>query len=212
MPRLRLLRSLALIVPILAIIVVIGNYVPALSNFNADLIRVVSSSPLFSWPLATHPDERNTNLDTQSEDAGDVQKPLHANVHGYTGHSSDSVPAHTHAHGQVSPSSQPGFTRKIVAVGDLHGDLPNALSVLHMAGVVDVAGDWSGAVDYFVQTGDIIDRGDDTLKLYALMDKLRVQAQQVGGTVLTHLGNHEWMNVIGTCLFKLIDMSLTVNS
>lgn len=29
------------------------------------------------------------------------------------------------------------------------------------------------------------------------MDKLRDQAKAVGGTVLSHLGNHEWMNVIG---------------
>ena len=40
-------------------------------------------------------------------------------------------------------------------------------------------------------------RGDDTIKLYMWMDKLRDQAQAVGGTVLSHLGNHEWMNVIG---------------
>lgn len=50
------------------------------------------------------------------------------------------------------------YTRRIVAVGDLHGDMPNAQKVLHMAGVVDANGDWSGEVDYFVQTGDIIDR------------------------------------------------------
>ena len=30
------------------------------------------------------------------------------------------------------------------------------------------------------------------------MDKLRDQALAAGGTVLSHLGNHEWMNVIGT--------------
>ena len=47
---------------------------------------------------------------------------------------------------------------KSVAVGDLHGDLPNAQQVLHMAGVVDEDGNWSGGVDFFVQTGDIIDR------------------------------------------------------
>lgn len=29
------------------------------------------------------------------------------------------------------------------------------------------------------------------------MDKLRDQAEAVGGTVLSHLGNHEWMNAIG---------------
>ncbi|KAF8627058.1 hypothetical protein AX17_006398 [Amanita inopinata Kibby_2008] len=89
------------------------------------------------------------------------------------------------------------FHRHIVAVGDLHGDLPNAQRVLEFSGVVDKAGDWSGNVDFFVQTGDIIDRGDDTIALFDWMDKLREQAAAVGGTVMSHLGNHEWMNAIG---------------
>ena len=50
------------------------------------------------------------------------------------------------------------FTRHIVAVGDLHGDLPNARKVLKFSGVVDDDYNWSGDVDFFVQTGDIIDR------------------------------------------------------
>ena len=50
------------------------------------------------------------------------------------------------------------FTRHIVAVGDLHGDMPNARRVLDFSGVIDEFGDWSGDVDFFVQTGDIIDR------------------------------------------------------
>ena len=50
------------------------------------------------------------------------------------------------------------FVRHIVAVGDLHGDLPNARRVLEFSGVIDEFGDWSGDVDFFVQTGDIIDR------------------------------------------------------
>lgn len=49
-------------------------------------------------------------------------------------------------------------SRRIVAVGDLHGDSGNALKVLQMAGVVDEHGTWTGDVDFFVQTGDIIDR------------------------------------------------------
>lgn len=52
----------------------------------------------------------------------------------------------------------PNVSRRIVAVGDLHGDFPNALTVLRMTGVVDGNGDWTGNVDYLVQTGDIIDR------------------------------------------------------
>lgn len=39
--------------------------------------------------------------------------------------------------------------------------------------------------------------GDDTIKIFFWMDQLREQALAVGGTVLSHLGNHEWMNVIG---------------
>jgi hypothetical protein len=50
------------------------------------------------------------------------------------------------------------FRRHIVAVGDLHGDMANARKVLQFSGVVDEEGDWSGDVDFFVQTGDIIDR------------------------------------------------------
>ncbi|KAG6908677.1 hypothetical protein DXG01_003691 [Tephrocybe rancida] len=89
------------------------------------------------------------------------------------------------------------FVRHIVAVGDLHGDLPNARKVLQFSGVTDDFGNWTGNVDFFVQTGDIIDRGDDTIVLFDWMDQLRGQAQAAGGTVLSHLGNHEWMNAIG---------------
>ena len=50
------------------------------------------------------------------------------------------------------------FVRRIVAVGDLHGDFGNARKVLEMSGVIDNEGNWTGNVDFFVQTGDIIDR------------------------------------------------------
>lgn len=95
-------------------------------------------------------------------------------------------------HSLEDPSALRPFTRRIVAVGDLHGDYPNALRVLHFSGVVDESGNWSGNVDFFCQTGDIIDRGDDTIKLFTWMDQLREQALATGGIVLSHLGNHEW--------------------
>ncbi len=50
------------------------------------------------------------------------------------------------------------YTKRIIAVGDIHSDFGNALKVLHMADVVDEHGNWTGNVDMFVQTGDIIDR------------------------------------------------------
>lgn len=56
-----------------------------------------------------------------------------------------------------SGSAKP-FVRHIVAVGDLHGDMLNARRVLQFSGVVDDYGNWTGHADFFVQTGDIIDR------------------------------------------------------
>jgi hypothetical protein len=51
-----------------------------------------------------------------------------------------------------------GFERRIVALGDLHGDLPNALTALKMSGVISEDRKWTGNIDFLVQTGDIIDR------------------------------------------------------
>lgn len=65
---------------------------------------------------------------------------------------------------------RPRFTRRIIAVGDIHGDLYNAGRVLQMAGVVDEDGNWSGNVDVFVQTGDIIDRSVLWLSVSNLAD------------------------------------------
>ncbi|KAJ7761916.1 Metallo-dependent phosphatase-like protein [Mycena maculata] len=96
-----------------------------------------------------------------------------------------------------SSSARTPFTRHIVAVGDLHGDIKNAQTVLQFSGVVDEHGNWTGDADFFVQTGDIIDRrGDDTIKLFFWMERLRAQAAATGGVVLSHLGNHEIMNAI----------------
>lgn len=65
---------------------------------------------------------------------------------------------HQKIEGESHEDTRTKFTRHIVAVGDLHGDLPNARRVLQFSGVTDDLGKWSGNVDFFVQTGDIIDR------------------------------------------------------
>lgn len=206
----RISTALALLVPLVAIFFVLRS---------SAFARV----QLSSWPFAFHPDEP-----TQDAAQAHLQRPFEASDPPSHDHSHK---AHQHLNANVGDKAlrKGGFTRRIVAVGDLHGDLGNAYKVLHMAGVVDEEGAWSGGVDFFVQTGDIIDRsvrnmqssrvyainvlmtgcrGDDTIKLYALMDSLREQAPQKGGTVLTHLGNHEWMNVIGD--WRYVPFTLTV--
>ena len=54
---------------------------------------------------------------------------------------------------------------RIVAIGDLHGDYKNYLEVLRIAGLIDKRGKWSGGKTHLVQTGDIPDRGPDTIKI-----------------------------------------------
>ncbi|KAJ3370713.1 hypothetical protein HDU91_005948, partial [Kappamyces sp. JEL0680] len=96
------------------------------------------------------------------------------------------------------PEKHRAAPRTIVAVGDLHGDYENALKTLRMAGIVDASANWAGGDRIFVQTGDIVDRGDDTIKLYEMMIRIRGQAAEQGGKVVPLLGNHEVMNMQGS--------------
>lgn len=74
---------------------------------------------------------------------------------------------------------------------DLHGDFAHALRTLRAASLVDQRGRWIGKTATLVQTGDIVDRGTDTIALYRLFDQLRDQAADAGGKVISLLGNHE---------------------
>jgi hypothetical protein len=65
-------------------------------------------------------------------------------------------PIHHETEPAHADKPEPYYERRIVGIGDLHGDLPNALKVLKMTGVLDEEGHWSGNVDFLVQTGDII--------------------------------------------------------
>ncbi|KAI9255719.1 Metallo-dependent phosphatase-like protein [Phascolomyces articulosus] len=89
------------------------------------------------------------------------------------------------------------IAQRIVAVGDLHGDLFRTMTILKFSGIVDDEGHWAGGDTIFVQTGDIVDRGDDTIKLYQLIQQLQEEALLQGGRVVSILGNHEVMNLSG---------------
>lgn len=97
---------------------------------------------------------------------------------------------------QPAPQDTPSEAR-LVAIGDLHADLPQALAVLQMAGLVDDAGRWSGGRDTLVQTGDTTDRGPDSGPVIALLRRLQDEARLAGGQVVPLLGNHEVMNMAG---------------
>lgn len=94
----------------------------------------------------------------------------------------------------VAQAAQQATGRRIVAIGDLHGDLRAARAALRLGGVMDSLDHWSGGTTIVVQTGDLLDRGDDEPALFALFDRLASEAARAGGAVHVLNGNHELMN------------------
>ncbi len=86
---------------------------------------------------------------------------------------------------------------RIVAVGDVHGDLDATKRVLRLAGLIDEADRWSGGTTVFVQTGDQLDRGDDEQEILDLLTRLESEAEAAGGAMHILNGNHELMNAAG---------------
>jgi hypothetical protein len=86
---------------------------------------------------------------------------------------------------------------RVVAVGDLHGDLASAREALRIAGAIDEHDDWVGGKLVLVQVGDQLDRGDDEPEILGLLEKLTREAAKTGGAVHVLNGNHELMNASG---------------
>jgi hypothetical protein len=87
--------------------------------------------------------------------------------------------------------------RRLVAIGDLHGDLGAARRALELGGAVDRADRWIGGSLVVVQTGDVLDRGDDEREILSWFADLGRQAERSGGALHVLQGNHEVMNVEG---------------
>lgn len=109
-----------------------------------------------------------------------------------------------------------GKRRRIVAIGDLHGDWALTLKILKIAKVIDDDKNWIGKDTIVVQVGDQIDRCrpwaadkrcdmEDTTKndegsdekIMMFMSKLNKKASNDGGMVISLLGNHELLNAQG---------------
>ena len=93
------------------------------------------------------------------------------------------------------PSFQLPAAERIVAIGDLHGDVSALRAALRLGGAIDETGKWIGKNLVVVQTGDQLDRGDDEPQIMDLFARLRSEAQAAGGAVHVLNGNHEVMNV-----------------
>lgn len=108
--------------------------------------------------------------------------------------SSDDFPEHE------DPPTYVTATGRIVAIGDLHGDLIKTKKALQIARIAeDRSGQvvWTGGDTVVVQLGDVLDRGDTEIGILRLLRDLDVQARKAGGAVYMLNGNHESLNVCG---------------
>lgn len=87
--------------------------------------------------------------------------------------------------------------RRVIAIGDVHGDMKATISALKLGGLIDEKLQWVGGDSVLVQTGDILDRGDDEQAIVDLLVSLKAQAKAAGGAVHLLNGNHELMNAAG---------------
>ncbi len=85
--------------------------------------------------------------------------------------------------------------KRLVAIGDLHGDLTVTKKALRLAGAIDPSDAWIGGELVVVQTGDVIDRGDEDRAVLDFLAALSDRAKAAGGALILLSGNHELMNV-----------------
>lgn len=108
---------------------------------------------------------------------------------------STSSPAPIASAAPIEPLERLLAPARLVAIGDLHGDLGATRAALKLAGAIDDHDKWSGGALVVVQTGDQLDRGDGERAILDLLDRLGEEAKQQGGAVIALNGNHEVMNV-----------------
>jgi hypothetical protein len=98
--------------------------------------------------------------------------------------------------------------RRVVAISDVHGALPQLLATMQATGLVPEAGPeddpldpcgrpWIGGDTTLVFTGDFGDRGAYTREVYDLLECMEPRAAAAGGRLVPLLGNHETMLVSG---------------
>ena len=105
-----------------------------------------------------------------------------------------STPAASNAPVTLGPRISRPAAARVVAIGDLHGDLDHTRRAFRLAGAIGPDGHWNGGSLVVVQTGDEIDREDDDRAILDQVDVWKREAKTAGGELIALDGNHELMN------------------
>ncbi len=103
----------------------------------------------------------------------------------------------TAAIGVALVAASAGAGDRIVAVGDLHGNVGALTTILRETGLADENLRWTGGATTLVQMGDIVDRAPRLREVLDLLIRLEGEAAQAGGRVVVLLGNHEVNDLLG---------------
>ena len=87
--------------------------------------------------------------------------------------------------------------KRLVAIGDLHGDIDKARCAFQAGGLIDEKDNWVGGQTVAVQVGDQLDRGSNELEILYWLNRLQVEAKDAGGALHVVNGNHEVMSIAG---------------
>ena len=82
-----------------------------------------------------------------------------------------------------SPAAHSAESR-LVAIGDIHGAAEQFRALLQEAGLLDDEQRWSGGSDTFVQTGDLLDRGNG---VRVMLDG-RISLKHIGDVEVVGMG------------------------
>eukprot|EP00581_Thalassiosira_minuscula_P016404 CAMPEP_0183715102 /NCGR_PEP_ID=MMETSP0737-20130205/9461_1 /TAXON_ID=385413 /ORGANISM="Thalassiosira miniscula, Strain CCMP1093" /LENGTH=354 /DNA_ID=CAMNT_0025944171 /DNA_START=27 /DNA_END=1091 /DNA_ORIENTATION=+ len=102
--------------------------------------------------------------------------------------------------GKEQTLTAPTGNRRVIAVGDIHGDMNALVRALTLAKVVTPRDDhcditWTGGTDIVVQIGDLLNRAEprDEETLSCIVEIER-QARDAGGQVMVTVGDHDLHN------------------
>ena len=97
--------------------------------------------------------------------------------------------------------------RRVVSIGDLHGDLRGFGAIGRACGLLDERGGWRGGLTHLVLMGDLVGGEHSRLLLNAVM-RLEREALRAGGRVHALLGNHDLLPIAGRFLAYALGSAL----